>query len=203
MSSLDAIKQLGGVLSAWNHLTTKFMPFLSHAGLLLEGCPKGINNNLRLINCYGPYVDRRMFWDGVKEDGFSKNSTLILGWDLKFTKSTREIWGNFARVDPLAEFLNQLILEEGLVDVDPMTLHPTWRNGRGGIEGVAKRLDMYLFFEELASSVDRFQTLIMMLKIWGHMLVVLWIEHGRERVKYPFTFNPIWLKEHDFTFMVR
>jgi hypothetical protein len=49
----------------------------------------------------------------------------------------------------LASYFNQLFQDEGLIDVEPINLLPTWRNGRGDQDYVAKRLDRFLISEKL------------------------------------------------------
>jgi hypothetical protein len=56
------------------------------------------------------------------------------------------VWGAHAREDPLHPYFSQLIQDEGLVDVEPLKLLPTWRNGRGGHDYIAKRLDRFFLF---------------------------------------------------------
>jgi len=65
----------------------------------------------------------------------------VLGGDLNFTTSCREVWGTHAREHSLHHFFSQMIQREGLVDVEPIQLLPTWRNGRGGHDYIAKPLD--------------------------------------------------------------
>jgi hypothetical protein len=38
------------------------------------------------------------------------------------------------------------------VDVEPLKMLPTWRNGRGGQNYIAKRLDHFLISEDVALS---------------------------------------------------
>jgi hypothetical protein len=56
----------------------------------------------------------------------------VLGGDLNFTTSCMEVWGAHARADPLHPFFSQLTQDEGMVDVAPIKLILTLRNGRGG-----------------------------------------------------------------------
>jgi hypothetical protein len=135
---------LGGVLSSWNPKKSNFTSFFTPAGILLEGFVKKINKNLKLVNCYGSYADRQSFWNNIKEDGLLKESNLIIGGDLNFIIFAREIWGSSARSDPMDSYFNMMIQGEGLIDVEPINIFPTWRNGRGNQYFVAKRLDRFL-----------------------------------------------------------
>jgi hypothetical protein len=64
-----------------------------HAGILLEGVVKDTNLKVKLINYYGPYADRVVFWEDLKRNGIFDEENLILGGDLNFTTSSREVWG--------------------------------------------------------------------------------------------------------------
>jgi hypothetical protein len=118
----------------------------------LEGRVKDLDRNLNVINYYTPYTDREVFWETNKKDRIFNDQNLILGGDLNFTTSFREVWGEHTRVDPLQPYFSKLLQEEGMVDVEPLKLLPTWRNGRRRQEFISKRLDRFLIFEDLATS---------------------------------------------------
>jgi hypothetical protein len=46
------------------------------------------------INIYGPYSDRVPFWETLVVTNVFKDPLTIVGGDLNFTLSLREIWGN-------------------------------------------------------------------------------------------------------------
>jgi hypothetical protein len=179
--AVDSKGLSGGLLSAWNPKKSNFNAFLTPAGILLEGFVKKINKNLKLLNCYGMYVDRQSFWNTIKKDGILKESNLILGGDMNFTISAREIWGNNARSDPLAAYFNQMIQGEGLIDLEPVNIFPTWRNGRGTQDYVAKRLDRFLISESLLDSRHIFRTWVVNVKISDHMPVVFQMEPTQQK----------------------
>lgn len=83
----------------------------------------------------------------ISNDGILPQLNVILGGNFNFTSSTREVWGQGAKLDSLAPFLLDLFHEVGLVDVEPTHLGPTWQNGRDGEVGITKRLDMFFLFE--------------------------------------------------------
>jgi hypothetical protein len=155
---------------------------LTPAGILLDGLVKDLNKRLKLVNCYGPYGNRHDFWDRVKKDGILKEHNLILGGDLNFTISTREVWGSSPRIDPMASYFNQLFQEEGLIDVEPVKFLPTWRNGRGEQDFIAKRLDHFLINENLALSGYRYRTWVVNVKIFDHMPVVFQLDKEQEKI---------------------
>lgn len=75
--------------------------------------------------------------------GTIKGSNVILGGELNFIVSSRDIWGHSAWVDPLGPFIIDFFKDNGLVDIEPMELRPTWRNGRASNEGIGKRLNRF------------------------------------------------------------
>jgi hypothetical protein len=73
---------------------------------------------------------------------------LIIGGDLNFTVNRSKVWGDTARVDSWQELFLHQIERVGLVDVDPITLKPTWWNNKVGREAMSKRLDRFLVSRE-------------------------------------------------------
>jgi len=109
MCVVDSNGMSRGLLSSWNHNKANFDAFLTPAVILFEGFVKDVNNNMKLVNCYGPCHNRQLFQEILIDDGILKDPDLILGGDLNFTRSAKEIWGSSIRLDPLAYFFNQLI----------------------------------------------------------------------------------------------
>jgi len=130
---------------------TEFDALMMPAGILLEGVVKDINIKVNLINCYGSYADRVVFWEDIKRIRIFDVENLILGGDLNFTASSKEFRGDSTRVDPLQHYFSQLIQAGGLVDVELVKILPTWRNGRKGPNYIEKRLDQFLISEKLVS----------------------------------------------------
>jgi hypothetical protein len=71
------------------------------------------------------------------------------------------------------------------VDVEPLKLLPTWRNGRGGQDYIAKRLDRFLIFEDLVISGFRYRSVVCNLNIYDHMPVILHLEKDNREVSNP------------------
>ena len=94
----------GGLLTAWNPRMVRCRAFETPAGILVKAKFRGMAVILDIINCYGPYKDREIFWDRLRQDGLLLSPHLILGGDLNFTMNSSEIWGTKALVDPLATF---------------------------------------------------------------------------------------------------
>jgi hypothetical protein len=86
---VDSIGLYGGLLTAWHPRKDDCYNFLTPAGILLDGVVKDLNKRLKVLNCYGPYAEREVFWENIKRDGLLKEQNLILGGDLDFTTSNR------------------------------------------------------------------------------------------------------------------
>jgi hypothetical protein len=83
----------GGLLSSWKSRVADISTFLTPVGILLEGSVKDVTviNGLKLFNCCGPYTDREAFGGTLKNEGLFNEPNLILGGDLNFTTSSREV----------------------------------------------------------------------------------------------------------------
>ena len=107
------------------------------------------------------------------------------------------------RVDPLQHYFSQLIQAGGLVDVEPVKILPTWRNGRKGPDYIEKRLDRFLISEKLVSLGIRYRSWICNDKILDHMPILLQLDSGSDIVSYPFKFNAVWMEDQDFVSLVK
>jgi hypothetical protein len=58
----------------------------------------------------------------------------------------------------LKNFFRHKINEVGLVDVEPINLILTWKNNRPSKFGVSKRLDRFLFSDNLLSVSNRIKS---------------------------------------------
>jgi exonuclease III len=145
----SSIGTSGGLLAAWDPLHFDFTPMLSPGGILLTGTCLELNTSLTLLNAYGPCLDRKLFWENLDRLGLLAIKDLIIAGDLNLTLSSKEIWGDKAKTDPLATFFTSLFTKNALVDLEPAELLPTWRNGRAGNSGIEKRLDRFLISEDL------------------------------------------------------
>jgi len=112
---------------------------------------------LRNIHYYGPYRDREILWDKVKESGTLLDRNIIIGGNLNLTLSLAEVWGS-VKLDPLASYFSFLFQDANLIDVCLEDISPKWRNMRVGIGGVAKRLNKFLMSESLVEVVVRYRS---------------------------------------------
>ena len=152
MSTVDASGLSGGLLSAWNPKKANFDIYKSVAGIILQGRHLNGVQEIKILNCYGPYHNIIPFWNLIRASGLLKEKGLIIGGDLNFTISSSETWGSI-RQDPDAEFFYNLFRDEGLLDVEPSVIRPTWQNGRVGSAGIGKRLDRFIVAANLLEQV--------------------------------------------------
>jgi len=155
----------------------------------LEGKVASIPGSVSLLNCYGPYRERLLFCQAIGSSGALESDSLILGGDLNLTISSREVWGVNARLDPLADFFNDLFDAAGLVDVSPRQMRPTWRNGRVGDAGISKRLDIFFINHHFLEGKFRSRSWIINSLISDHNPVCLQLESSNFLSRYPFKFN--------------
>jgi hypothetical protein len=148
-SSVNSVGLSGGLLTTWNpHLKVPSTSSLN-SSIVVDLEDRILVDSFHLINIYNPYSKKRPYWEVLASPGILSASNIILGGDLNFTLSIREVWGAHPRRNPLEGFFAHLIEEAHLVDFEPPNLTPTWRNGRKGEDGVTKFLDRYLIFESL------------------------------------------------------
>ena len=107
-------------------------------------------------NIYGPYSNRKCFWDWLKAFGLLSLPHLILAVDLNFTWSTDEVWGSGRSLDLLWDYFSTLFDDAQLVDVSLTVISPTWSNGRCGLVGIAKRLDIFFMAESLCVLMGKY-----------------------------------------------
>jgi hypothetical protein len=82
-----------GLLTAWSpHLKTSFTLSLP-LGIVVQVFDSKLNYSFKLLNVYGPYSNRSLFWDVVNELGQLNSEDIILEGDLNFTTSLKKVWG--------------------------------------------------------------------------------------------------------------
>jgi hypothetical protein len=73
--------------------------------------------------------------------------------------SSDEAWGGTFAPGLTEDYYRDLFLSKKLIDVKPIKMVPTWRNGRSGQEAIARRLDRCLVSEGLLAEVGLFSVL--------------------------------------------
>ena len=121
----DACGLSGGLLAGWDPHLVRCKDFSSLAGIVLKATFKGMAETFTVINCYGPYIHRTSYWNSLVSGGILGLPNLLLDGDLNFTLSSIEVWGQKARLDPLASYFSQLISGNKLVDLSMDPSAPT------------------------------------------------------------------------------
>jgi hypothetical protein len=201
--ALDPCGRSGGLLSGWNPTCDEIYAFDTLAGIYLEGRFKHSTDKVKMLNCYAPYKDRKHLWLPIIQSGLLNEEGIIVGGDLNFTLSMREVWGASAIIDPLSDFFTSLIHSSGLVDVQPTKLTPTWRNGRAGSAGIEKRLDRFLLDDSLLSSSSKIRSWVINSTISNHNLIFLQLDSFSQKSPPPFKFNTTWIKDQDFSSLIK
>jgi len=106
-------------------------------------------SSFEIINIYDPYVDKCPFWEGLSESWLIQAQNVIIGEDLNFTLSLKEVCGRHPRRDLIEGFFIHWIASHQLVDLEPPKLFQMWRNGHKGEDLVAKRLDMFMIADKM------------------------------------------------------
>lgn len=150
---MDAKGRSGGFATGWRGACCRISNSwgcLSCLGVDLFS--QELNSSFCLVNVYGPYQDRVVFWDSFFSKPFLYSDCLIIGGDLNFTLGVSEIWCPKAIPDPLSHFFKSHLSQLDLFDLEPVKLNPTWRNRRSGEDQIAKRLDRFIVEEDIAFS---------------------------------------------------
>jgi hypothetical protein len=111
-----------------------------------------------VVNIYGPYSDRKSFWEDLVSTSVFCDPLLVAEHDLNFTLSLREVWGVHPMEEKKSDFFLCFLEKERLVDIEPVKLSPTWRNFRTGDEEVAKILDLFLVSKSLLNMDSNFRS---------------------------------------------
>jgi hypothetical protein len=92
------------------------------------------------------------------DSGLLDIKNLIIVGDLNFVSDPEEVWGGTSRQATFDDFYKDLFGDKKLIDVKPTKLVPTWRNGRTGVEAVARRLDRCIVAEDLLLEVGVYRS---------------------------------------------
>jgi exonuclease III len=136
---IDVAGRSGGLATGWHTKSTKLLnSWALNSCLGIDISVEGLGKKFRILNVYSPYLDRTPFWESLLRLKILKVKTLILGGDLNFSMRAAEVWGPSARPNQLTVRISHLLTINGLLDIAPRKLNPTWRNMRTGEARVAK-----------------------------------------------------------------
>ena len=143
-----------------------------------------------MYNVYGPYQDRKGFWEAFFSSGFLESRNVILGGDLNLTISEEENWGNSSHGDGLSSFFANLFETKELVNIQPLKLTLTWRNNRSRDQAISKRLDRFLLSKNLLSGSLIIRTWVEVGGLSDLLPVLLQFQNLETKSTTPFKFNP-------------
>ena len=90
---MDVVGFSGDILVSWNPEVEDLMDFVTIIGSLVEGSLKVFSHTIPILNVYGPYHNRRSFWEQVNQAGILQEKALIMAGALNSTVSLEEVWG--------------------------------------------------------------------------------------------------------------
>ena len=93
MTSSDSDGHSGGSLIVWSLALNlvSFQRYGAVVGTELEDSETG--KRFMILNVYGPFYDRKTFWERLEGFGAMEFQDLILGGNLNLTLTNNEVWG--------------------------------------------------------------------------------------------------------------
>jgi hypothetical protein len=147
--SLDADELSRELVTSWSNSFDLISSSTMSLGILIKLVTKELGFDLKLLNVYGPYSDRRTYWDNLVESRVFRGNNVIVKGGSKLDFAFEIYLGEATKKDPLGYFFSHLFGTDHLFDIEPIKLVPTQRNAKRGREGISKRLDRLLLEEDL------------------------------------------------------
>jgi hypothetical protein len=188
--AVSSVEKFGGILVSWDPNFFDLVLILGCGGIFLSGTSLADKRKVSLLNVYRPCQDRKNFWEKIDGRGILALEYLIMVGDMNFTTKSEEVWGVSALEDPLVGFFKEIFSKKKLVDVAPTEVVPTWRNGRYGFEGIAKRLYRIYMVEDLITTSCRYRSWVEFPFISDHAPVFLQLGEGLSTIAHPLKINP-------------
>jgi endonuclease/exonuclease/phosphatase family metal-dependent hydrolase len=187
---VSSLRNLGGILVAWDPNKFLLTPSSCIGGIMLKGISLENKQDICFLNVYGPCVEKKLFWDRVALGGLLDSNNLILACDLNFTLGADEVRGATTQLDKLAEYFKDMMLEHHLIDLVPVEIVPTWRNSRSGRHSISKRPHRVIVLEILLTDVGRFCRWVDLPFVSDHAPVAVQFDFQPFPMEFPFKFNP-------------
>ena len=99
---------------------------------------------IKIINIYGPYSNRQVFWENNFNSTLINEEYVFVGGDFNFNVGEYKIQGESAQSDPLVSYFLWSLEEQGIFYMALIKLIPTWHNMRVGQAHISKRFNRFL-----------------------------------------------------------
>lgn len=84
--TMDVKGRFGGLALGWNSQSVKVTNCWGlESGLGISISVPELEEVFQILNIYGPYQNRVLFWDNLLNKSFMKGSSVIIGGDLNFS----------------------------------------------------------------------------------------------------------------------
>ena len=176
----------GGLITAWNQEFEEIQEEKHSTVLKTVLKKKASRISFAMYNVYGPYQDRKGFWEAFFNSIMMETRNVLIGGDLNLTLSEKENWGISARRDDLSSYFANLFESMELVDIQLLKLMPTWRNNKSGDQAISKRLDRFMLSENLLSGSLIIRTWVEVGGLSDHLPVLLQIQNPQIKPAPPF-----------------
>jgi len=116
---------------------------------------------------------------------------------------SNEVWGQGKINSGLADFINQKMLNRKLIDIIPVTMKPSWSNGRAGEAYIAKRLDRVFVCVDIIDKIGMPCLSVENILISDHLPILLAWPDNLFRKGYSFKFDGGLLLDTAFNEFIR
>ena len=195
-TAIDVSGRSGGIAIGFKNNTIHLKNIWGGGGFLgADIYSKEMEENLKIINVYGPCLNRELFWQNLLGSPLLQAENIILGGDLNFSIGFSESWGHLAQIDPLSDFFGQLLEDHHWIDLPSAKIQYTWKNNISGDQSLARRLDRFIIKEGLCNQHPRSRQWVGSGGISDHMPTYLEMGARHQTQKAPFKFNATWLRD--------
>lgn len=201
--AMDASRRSGGTTIGFCNKSMDLRNLWGGRGFIgMDIYAHTLESEIRIMNVYGPCVDRATFWRSLLNSEILQADNIILGGDLNFSLGYCESWDHSAQVDNLSDTISTLLKEHQWVDIPSARVQYTWSNNRSGDHILARRLDRFLIKEAFLNSHPRTRQWVGTRGMSDHRPIFLELSNTYQKIKIPFKFNASWLKDPSYIQMV-
>lgn len=127
--ALDATGRSGGIAIGVSNKTIDLRNIWGGRGYIgADIYSFSLETYLRIMNVYGPCMDRANFWRSFLGSYNLQADNIILGGNLNFSLGYRESWGHLAQVDGLTDTITNILEDHHWVDIPSARIQHTWTN---------------------------------------------------------------------------